>query len=332
MRFMLSAININWQIFMNKHSPYPIGTPGQPWQELEKMQWLTQQNIKRSFFDDVVSKAKTLIERPSIGEYFELVTYGELCYDGVIKGASNYPLMAFKSKQWSTNKQTVLVTGGVHGYETSGVHGALGFATEAVNYHKDFNMLIAFCVSPWGYETINRWNPQAIDPNRSFYNNSPAPESAALMDYVASLEISIDVHVDLHETTDTDNSEFRPALAARDGKTHDNWNIPDGFYLVGDTLKPVPEFQRYIIEQVERVTHIAPPDTNGCLIGVKQQQFGVINYATVELGLCAGFSHSDFCTTTEVYPDSPLVDDENCIKAQVVAITSALDYLKNYRT
>ena len=34
-----------------------------------------------------------------------------------------------------------------------------------------------------------------------------------------------------HQTTDTDNSEFRPALAARDGKINTNWNIPDGFYL-----------------------------------------------------------------------------------------------------
>ena len=27
------------------------------------------------------------------------------------------------------------------------------------------------------------------------------------------------MHVDLHETTDTDESEFRPAKAARDGET-----------------------------------------------------------------------------------------------------------------
>lgn len=27
---------------------------------------------------------------------------------------------------------------------------------------------MAPCVSPRGYQTINRWNPPAIDPNRSF--------------------------------------------------------------------------------------------------------------------------------------------------------------------
>ena len=61
---------------------------------------------------------------------------------------------------------------------------------------------------------------------------------AASTDYLA--------HIDLHETTDTDNSEFRPALAARDGLVQHNWNIPDGFYLVGDSEHPTPEFQRAV--------------------------------------------------------------------------------------
>ncbi|WP_291830550.1 hypothetical protein [Marinobacter sp.] len=36
------------------------------------------------------------------------------------------------------------------------------------------------------------------------------------MHLVASLDEPILVHVDLHETTDTDETEFRPALAAID--------------------------------------------------------------------------------------------------------------------
>ena len=39
----------------------------------------------------------------------------------------------------------------------------------------------------------------------------------------------------LHETTDTDNSEFRPAIAACDGVEHTNWHVPGSFYLVGKT-------------------------------------------------------------------------------------------------
>jgi hypothetical protein len=40
-----------------------------------------------------------------------------------------------------------------------------------------------------------------------------------------------------------------------------------------------------------------------------------------------GLTDAPFVTTTEVYPDSPLVDDENCIIAQVAVITGALNYL-----
>lgn len=312
---------------MVQFSRYPIGIQGEPWQVKEKVQWLSLQSIKRSYLEQVVNKANAISQLSLVNEFFTLEQYNELPYEFVISGASNYPLLAFKSKQWDKNKRTLLVTGGVHGYETSGVHGALAFVEhEAGNYVNRFNILVAFCISPWGYETINRWNPKAIDPNRSFYKDSPAPESSALMNYVEELGIKIDVHVDLHETTDTDNSEFRPALAARDAESHDNWDIPDGFYLVADTLNPVPEFQLSIIKHVEKVTHIAPSDKNEHLIGVKQSQRGVINYATAELGLCAGFSRSEYCTTTEVYPDSPLVDENNCVDAQVAAVVGALTY------
>ena len=36
------------------------------------------------------------------------------------------------------------------------------------------------------------------------------------------------MHIDLHETTDSDETEFMPAKAARDGVDHDPGTIPDG--------------------------------------------------------------------------------------------------------
>src|SRR6185436_942043 len=119
------------------------------------------------------------------------------------------------------------------------------------------------------YERIHRWNPHAIDPNRSFRANSLAAESAALMRLVAPFRERFLVHIDLHETTDSDESEFRPALAARDGKPFEPGTIPDGFYLVADSENPQPELQAAIIAGVERVTHIAPADASGSIIGVK---------------------------------------------------------------
>jgi hypothetical protein len=302
---------------MTQTKPYPIGTAGKKWGDAEKSQWLAQQQVKRSYQQLVVSQIQAL------SNDYDVEQYGALPID-----SERYPLFAIKSNSFDLDKPTILITGGVHGYETSGVMGALRFMqTKAAHYEDQFNIIVAPCVSPWGFETINRWNNDAIDPNRSFYLDSPAAESAQLLDYIAAVNLPIFAHFDLHETTDTDNSEFRPALSARDAIVQKTWNIPDGFYLVGDSENPQHDFQKAMISGVEKVTHIAPADDNQELIGEPITQFGVINYDTKKLGLCAGLSSAQFVTTTEVYPDSPKVDDENCILAQVAAVTAGLDYL-----
>ncbi|WP_196138636.1 M14 family metallocarboxypeptidase [Aliikangiella sp. G2MR2-5] len=288
-----------------------------PWQSRERTLWLEMQSVKRSYHEEVVSQ---LMQLPA---HLVLENYGALDYD-----PQKYPVFLIKSKDWQADKEVILITGGVHGYETSGVHGAIRFAVDvAHDYKEDFNFVIAPCVSPWGYETINRWNPGAVDPNRSFRENSPAQESALLMNAIKKMNLNILAHFDLHETTDTDNTIFRPALASRDGIEQKNWNIPDGFYAVGDSEKPYDGFQKAIIDSVKRVTHIAEADESNQLIGETITQFGVINYATRELGLCAGFTNREYCTTTEVYPDSDRVDGEECILAQVAAVRGGLDYL-----
>ena len=305
---------------MKSEENYPIGTAGQRWTDKENVQWFEEQTIKRSYQEEVVKKIIAL------NADFDVQQYGALSLD-----ESRYPLFVIKTKDWDSSKKTVLVTGGVHGYETSGVQGALRFVeTQANKYAEHFNIVVAPCISPWGYETVNRWNTKAIDPNRSFYQNSPSEESAAIMKCVAEINNDIFAHIDLHETTDTDNSTFRPALAARDAIEQKAWDIPDGFYLVGNSVTPAAAFQKAIIDAVEKVTHIAPADQSGKLIGVDLEQFGVINYAARDLGLCMGLTNAKYMTTTEVYPDSPKSDAENCNLAQVASITGGLDYiLKN---
>lgn len=295
---------------------YPIGTPGQPWGEAERKAWCEQRDVKRSYQEEVVTKIDALRER------FDVEQYGALSYD-----EARFPLFCIKTRNWDAAKPVVLVTGGVHGYETSGVHGALKFVdTQAERYAEHFNIVVAPCVSPWGYEVINRWNPNAVDPNRSFYADSPAEESANLIKLVATLG-DVLMHVDLHETTDSDETEFRPALAARDGLEYIEGMIPDGFYTVGDTENPQPEFQKAVIDSVAKVTHIAPADDKGEIIGSPVVQFGVINYPMVKLGLCGGVTNCTYGTTTEVYPDSPKVTDEECNDAQVAAVVGGLNYV-----
>ncbi|HET7299843.1 MAG TPA: M14 family metallocarboxypeptidase [Oleiagrimonas sp.] len=296
---------------------YPIGTPGKPWGDAEKAEWLSRQRKQRSYAEDVLGRVEAL--RTS----FDVTQYGELAY-----APETYPLFVLNSRDWRDDLPLALVTGGVHGYETSGVHGALLFAEHhAADYAGRVNLMIVPCVSPWAYERIHRWDPYALDPNRNFVTDSPAPESAALMKLVAPLRERFALHIDLHETTDTDESEFRPALAARDGEEYEPGTIPDGFYLCGDREHPHPEFQQAVIAAVEKVTHIAPADPDGTIIGSKMVARGVIQYPLREWRLCAGITDTPYRTTTEVYPDSPRATPEQCNAAQVAAVRGALDYM-----
>ncbi|MES2526644.1 MAG: M14 family metallocarboxypeptidase [Bdellovibrionota bacterium] len=289
-----------------------------PWGSAEKANWRAEQTIKRSYKNDVLTKIEKLRDT------LDVTQYGALSYNKDL-----YPVFMLKTRNFDKNKKTILVTGGVHGYETSGVHGALAFmANEFQRYTDTFNIVCTPCISPWGYETINRWNPLALDPNRNFVPDSPAEECSLFLTAMNSLGVKIFAHFDLHETTDTDNSVFRIAKQQRDGKIEEWTEIPDGFYTVGDADNARPEFQTAIIQSVKKVTHIAPADPQGCIIGEPLEQEGVINYPIKNLSLCAGYSGADYTTTTEVYPDSPKVTDEICNQAQVAAITGGLDYLK----
>lgn len=147
------------------------------------------------------------------------------------------------------------------------------------------------------------------------------------MRLIAPLRGQFSAHIDLHETTDTDESEYRPAVAARDGKPFEPATIPDGFYLVDDTANLQPAFQQAIIQAVERVTHIAPADDKYEIIGSPLVARGVIHYAMRELGLCAGITDARYTTTTEVYPDSPRATPEQCIAAQVAAVCAGLGFV-----
>lgn len=301
---------------MAQQAFYPIGVPGQPWGDAERARWHARQSRQRSYAAEVVAGIA------SLRDAWDVVEYGQ-----VQDANDRYPLFALKSRDWNEALPCLLVTGGVHGYETSGVQGALQFARQhAEEAVGRANVLVAPCVSPWAYERIQRWNARAIDPNRSFRADSPAVESAALMRLVAPFNAQVLMHIDLHETTDTDESEFRPALAARDGVAFEPGGIPDGFYLVGDSANPQPAFQQAVIAAVEQVTHIAPADADGRMIGSPVVAHGVINYPVKRLGLCAGITDARYTTTTEVYPDSASATPAQCNAAQVAAIRAAIAY------
>lgn len=304
---------------MTTSAVYPIGTPGQPWGPVEFEAWRSRQSVQRSYAD-------VLAAIDALPADLQRQSYGDIAYpDG------QYPVWAVRNR-WQAGVPWVLVTGGVHGYETSGVWGALHFLAEhALAWDGRANVLVLPCVSPWAYERVHRWNWDGIDPNRSFKHPSPSQEAAAVMRLVAQVrqqwQAEFVAHVDLHETTLSDESEFRPALAARDGQPFVPGSIPDGFYLVDDSDNPQPVFQQAVLQAVAKVTHIAEPDAEGRLIGSAMVAPGVIRYPLKALGLCASVSGARYTTTTEVFPDSPRTTPERCNLAQAVAVQAALRFV-----
>ena len=336
--------------------PSTIGTVGKPWGPDEYNVWRETRIQQRCYFTDIVPVIQNLSSNFDVEQYGDISNPND---DPTQEHKSSFPVFALKSKDWSHEKKhSVLITGGIHGYETSGVQGALLFASTIAlqeEYTSHFNFMILPCVSPWAYERIQRWNAHGVDPNRSFnpngeivpgrsFNPEPATEeSAAVMALLQRMENPMSMenpmenhnmgtqwicHLDLHETTDTDETEFRPAKNARDGlpPNQDKGEIPDGFYLVQDKTSPQPEWFKAMIDSVRKVTHIAPADDNGRLIGEAISQEGVIQIpCNKSLGLCAGVTSAPYRTTTEVYPDSPNATPEQCNLAQVACIQGALD-------
>src|SRR5688572_6114093 len=131
---------------MPDHPPYPVGAPGTPWGDAEKATWRARQTRKRSYAAEVLRAIDQLRAR------HDVVQYGRLDCD-----PDRYPLLALRNRGWRDERPVVLVTGGVHGYETSGVQGALRFLeTRAAEYEGRIDLLVAPCVSPWAYEMIQR--------------------------------------------------------------------------------------------------------------------------------------------------------------------------------
>eukprot|EP00449_Zooxanthella_nutricula_P057587 CAMPEP_0198570316 /NCGR_PEP_ID=MMETSP1462-20131121/108933_1 /TAXON_ID=1333877 /ORGANISM="Brandtodinium nutriculum, Strain RCC3387" /LENGTH=382 /DNA_ID=CAMNT_0044301431 /DNA_START=6 /DNA_END=1154 /DNA_ORIENTATION=- len=367
---------------------YRIGTPGIPWGAVEKAAWAKEVGVvRRTYADGVLAKLEPLKSR------FDVVQYGQLDQD-----ARRYPLFCIRTKGFGMSAESpasprrkktrilgcptsphqkrprILVTGGVHGYETSGVQGALLFADKHMERYSElgFDICVCPCVSPWGYECVQRWAENSVDVNRSFFD-TPAEctteEAASVVALVRELGgrnpvvgSSADghdggsncgwaLHMDLHETTDSDATEFRPARAARDGQAEfvDTKGIPDGFYLVGDSVVEsssqlvVTAWHKAVIDSVRRVTPIAPAEVDaatagdcgdaatgrGRLLGEPLTQEGVIVVPARELHICASVTGAKFVGVTEVYPDSknPFVTPENCNEAQVAAVTVAIDFV-----
>ncbi len=283
-----------------------------PWGPVEKEAWFKSQTIQRSYEHDVLDRLRAL---PA--ETFDMQKYGELSAD-----PARYPLYVVKTQPWNDANPTVLITGGVHGYEDSGITGALRFLEEeAAQYADKVNFVVYPCVSPLGYEINHRWNRKAEDPNRHFFPGGTAEESVQLMKSVESLSVHFRAAVDLHETNQRDVG-ITAERRARDGQKFvpgDDY-IPDGFYLVVPSQADVA-LGHDVIEAVRKVTPIAiEPE----ILGYPSNK-GVIVIDDVNT-LLQDFArkHADVGMTTEIYPDK--ASRKEAEDAQIATIKTVVKF------
>ena len=282
---------------------------------------------------------------------FELHNYGALTKD-----PARYPLIAVVSTDWSSERASILITGGVHGDETSGVHATLRFLQDALasGYTDLFNIVAVPVVCPWGYETGTRWSvstsddaeermclgfpsefAHVVDPNRSFRPaalEGPCEETAALCGFLDGLSMRgrrIDCHLDLHE--------YSPPYAT-DGDS--------GYFIIGDAERPQPAWYDAMIRAVLPVTPVAtvhPAAVEPASVWEAWRAFNhdgemYISYKDVALesagvvclydpkayGYCVGVTQAELTATIEACAAAGF---ETCVAAHVAAIHGALDYL-----
>lgn len=301
---------------------YPVGTPGKPWGDAEKKEWLSKQTKIRDYFGEIISPFMRL-------DFLEIFQYGELDYRPY--GSALFPLFAGRSKNWNPDLPFVLISSGNHGYELTFSGHLLFLKTHWKEFEGKVNFLCLPCLSPWGFEMDHRWTPLAVDPNRTYIPSKPGSDEAKFaMALTAEYEKKCKgllIHFDLHETTLTDNTIFTPTKIARDGIENQKWEvIPPGFYLVECDYNAQPAFQKACIDAVRKVTKISPPDEKGEIIGEKITQDGVITIPGRTWGLCGSFSNAPYSTTTEVFPDAPGCSREECDRAQCECIVGGLRY------
>ena len=283
-----------------------------PWGPAEKEAWFNRQTIQRSYQDDVVKRLKAL---PT--DTLELEQYGALSHD-----PARYPLYCVKSKPWNDENPTVVVTGGVHGYEDSGVTGALRFLEEEAGKYSDkVNFIVYPCVSPFAYEINHRWNRKAEDPNRHFFKGGTAEEAIQLMNAVESLSMHFKAAVDLHETNYRDVG-LTAERRARDGQKPQEGDdfIPEGFYLVIPSKSDMTVAHE-VIDEVRKVTPICK---DASILGYPADK-GVIVLDDLN-SLCQDFmrKYADVGMTTEIYPDK--CSKQECEDAQIATIKTAIKF------
>ena len=116
---------------------------------------------------------------------------------GALGEAGGLPLLGAKIGHRFSGRQSVLMTGGVHGDEPAGVEALLQFIEGPIKAYLDrFFFFVLRCVNPSGYAVGTRENASGKDINRAMSDDEVA-ESVLLRRFIAGRQF--DLFFDLHE-------------------------------------------------------------------------------------------------------------------------------------
>lgn len=287
------------------------------WSEDQCAAWYDQQPQVRDYNADIYERARAAVLPPSL----ILSSYGHVHGDF---------LLCVEPRQINSAKPSLIITGGVHGYEPSGIEACLQLIEAgAPNIRERANVFIYPCVTPAAYRINHRWTIGADDTNRGFIEGSPVAEAALLMARVKSLNVSFAMATDCHETPPADR-QIRRQRAERYGTEllGDPDLLPNGFHLmVPDTAllrKNVQECARAIISAVGAITPIA---TDEKIVGNINDGGIVPSTATGTLTRWMN-DRSRFAATTEVATEGMTLQQAATI--QLTAIRAATGYALNF--
>lgn len=252
--------------------------------------------------------------------------------------SDGYPLYRITVGDVNNGNPNILIVGGVHGYEPSGVEASVKFLQEeAPKLSQEFNFVVYPCITPWAYEFDQRWNSQAQDPNRLFARGDKFADIEECRYFMDSMELNtipFTAAFDLHETPDSDR-KLRVLRSERFGTplAPDYLEIPQGFYMMltkRDTAGENAEqllFGQAILDEVKKISPIAPEAT---MLEGKVNYGGVI-LAPASEGLTRHYlgKHAGLVAVTEVYPDHKDMSPEKSIDTQIAAVKGGLNYVRN---
>lgn len=242
----------------------------------------------------------------------------------------SYPIVMSLIGPYDPSKPSVLIQGGTHGYEPSGVFANLQFSKEAAQYIERYNIFAIACTNPWAFVKDQRWGAHGVDGNRGWHVGSQNQEAEALIlfmqrEYPEAMQRGFHIHISNHEWPVERDNEFDALKAQRNGQEFTPSDLTSEtrseFFLIEDGQRNNRTVAKAVINSVENVMPILKPDGKGCIYDTPIQQKGVIHTNLQNIDVL--FTNASIALTTEIKVGTE--DTDVLVNAQVAAIHAALD-------